>query len=61
MTLGNSTFDTACAWLAGDTPPRPMFRCALSAQDGLGGSDVFIVEGQQERYGSKDACAVTRC
>ena len=28
--------------------------------DGLAGKDVFIVEGQQERYGSKDAWAVAR-
>ena len=28
--------------------------------DGLKGSDVFIVEGRQERYGSKDAWAVAR-
>jgi len=28
--------------------------------DGLAGNDVFIVEGQQERYGSKDAWAVAR-
>jgi len=29
-------------------------------EDGLAGNDVFIVEGEQERYGSKDAWAVTR-
>ncbi len=28
--------------------------------DGLEGKDVFIVEGRQERYGSKDAWAVAR-
>ena len=28
--------------------------------DGVAGNDVFIVEGKQERYGSKDAWAVTR-
>ena len=28
--------------------------------DGLAGNDVFIVEGEQERYGSKDAWAVAR-
>ena len=30
-------------------------------EDGLAANDVFIVEGEQERYGSKDAWAVTRC
>jgi hypothetical protein len=28
--------------------------------DGLKGSDVFIVEGRQERYGNKDAWVVSR-
>jgi len=27
---------------------------------GLAGNDVFIVEGEQERYGRKDAWAVAR-
>ena len=29
-------------------------------EDGLQGNDVFIVEGQQERYGNKNAWAVCR-
>ena len=29
-------------------------------EDGLSGSDVFIVEGRQERYGDKSAWAVSR-
>ena len=28
--------------------------------DGLAGNDVFIVEGRQERYGQKEAWAVSR-
>jgi hypothetical protein len=28
--------------------------------EGLAGNDVFIVEGRQERYGNKDAWAVSR-